>query len=91
MYSKKSDFSQQRPNRFASLAKKRELAHETEKRRQEEKKEFEQKNKVQADYKTRGLDFCPFCGDKFNVGEKIPRILVHCGHTFCTECLSQLY
>jgi len=25
------------------------------------------------------------------VGERIPRILVHCGHTFCTECLQQLH
>lgn len=32
-----------------------------------------------------------FCGDNFNVGEKIPRILIHCGHTFCTECLSELH
>ncbi len=32
-----------------------------------------------------------FCGDKYNVGEKIPRILVHCGHTFCTECLTSLH
>lgn len=29
-----------------------------------------------------------FCGEKYNVGARIPRILVHCGHTFCTECLS---
>ena len=49
------------------------------------------KNLIQADYKTRGLDFCYYCGEKFNVGEKIPRILIHCGHTFCTECLSNLH
>lgn len=49
------------------------------------------KNLLQADYKTRGLDFCYYCGEKFNVGEKIPRILIHCGHTFCTECLSVLH
>lgn len=46
---------------------------------------------IQADYKIRGLDFCYYCGDKFNVGERIPRILIHCGHTFCTECLSVLH
>jgi hypothetical protein len=46
---------------------------------------------IQADYQNRGLDYCYFCGDKFNVGERIPRILVHCGHTFCTECLSSLH
>jgi hypothetical protein len=49
------------------------------------------KNVLKGDYKTRGLDYCYFCGDKFNVGERIPRILVHCGHTFCTECLSELH
>lgn len=42
---------------------------------------------IQGDYKTRGLDFCYYCGDYFNVGDKIPRILIHSGHTYCTECL----
>lgn len=46
---------------------------------------------IQGDYKLRGLDYCYFCGDKFDIGEKIPRILIHCGHTFCTECLSTLH
>lgn len=46
---------------------------------------------IQGDYKTRGLDFCYHCGQHFNVGDKIPRILVHCGHTFCTECLQSLH
>ena len=58
----------------------------------DDKKESQKpKNLLQADYKTRGLDFCYYCGEKFNVGEKIPRILIHCGHTFCTECLSVLH
>ena len=57
-----------------------------------EKKNNEINSKIiQADYKTRGLDFCYYCGNRFNVGEKIPRILIHCGHTFCTECLSVLH
>ena len=43
------------------------------------------------DYEARGLDFCQFCGLKYNVGERIPRILVNCGHTFCTNCLNDLY
>ena len=34
------------------------------------------------------MDLCHFCGLKFNVGERIPRIIVGCGHTFCTSCLS---
>ena len=29
------------------------------------------------EYGTRGLDFCQFCGKKYNVGERIPRIMVH--------------
>ena len=44
--------------------------------------------KIKGDYNSRGLDVCHFCGLKFNVGERIPRIIVGCGHTFCTHCLS---
>lgn len=47
--------------------------------------------KIQGDYQSRKLHYCHFCGEKYNVGERIPRILVHCGHTFCTECLSHLH
>lgn len=50
-----------------------------------------QRPQILADYQSRKLDYCHFCGLKYNVGERIPRILVHCGHTFCTECLSQLH
>jgi len=44
--------------------------------------------KVHAAYSERGLDVCHFCGLHFNVGERIPRIIIGCGHTFCTSCLS---
>ena len=44
-----------------------------------------------VDYQSRNMDKCLFCGKNYNVGERIPRILVHCGHTFCTDCLSQLH
>jgi len=47
--------------------------------------------KIHGDYQSRKLHYCLFCGDKYNVGEKIPRILVHCGHTFCTSCLSSIH
>jgi RING-type zinc-finger len=47
--------------------------------------------KINGDYESRRMNCCLFCGEKYNVGERIPRILVHCGHTFCTECLSQLH
>lgn len=43
------------------------------------------------DYSTRHLDYCQYCAKKYNVGERIPRILVNCGHTFCTHCLSSLF
>ena len=46
---------------------------------------------MQLDYESRGLDICQFCGFKYNVGERIPRILVHCGHTLCTSCIQQLH
>lgn len=44
--------------------------------------------KIAGDYNSRCLDNCHFCGLKYNVGERIPRIIVGCGHTFCTSCLS---
>ena len=43
---------------------------------------------IYSDYQSRKLDYCHFCGEQYNVGARIPRILVHCGHTFCTECLT---
>lgn len=33
------------------------------------------------------MDICGVCKKKYNLGDRIPRILVHCGHTFCTSCL----
>ena len=40
--------------------------------------------KLMFDYSGRKLDLCGICHQKYNVGDKIPRILVNCGHTFCT-------
>ena len=80
--------SQTRSTKYLTLKEKRELQT---KLADDRKKAAAPKNLTQADYKTRGLDFCYFCGEKFNVGEKIPRILIHCGHTFCTECLTQIH
>ena len=48
-------------------------------------------NLMNLDYESRGLDICQFCALKYNVGERIPRILVHCGHTLCTNCIQQLH
>lgn len=71
-----------------SLRQKRE---EQKRLHQDELDARQPKDLLQADYKCRGLDYCYYCGCKFNVGEKIPRILIHCGHTFCTECLATLH
>merc|ERR1719284_2135404 len=46
---------------------------------------------MNLDYESRGLDICQFCAKRYNVGERIPRILVHCGHTLCTSCIQQLH
>ena len=40
-----------------------------------EKEKYIEKNMLE--YGARGLDFCQFCGKKYNVGERIPRIMVH--------------
>ena len=56
-----------------------------------EKKENQNDNKKKPkpffDYARRSLDICAVCKNKYNVGDRIPRILVNCGHTFCTSCL----
>lgn len=54
-------------------------------------KEEEFKSNNLNDYSKRSLDFCGVCKNKYNVGERIPRILVNCGHTFCTACLLRYY
>jgi hypothetical protein len=43
------------------------------------------------DYTSRRLNFCGVCKLTYNVGDRIPRILVNCGHTYCTNCLSKYY
>ncbi len=48
-------------------------------------------NIMKLDYESRGLDLCPFCGLKYNVGERIPRILVDGGHTLGTDCITSLH
>ena len=42
-------------------------------------------------YHERKLDICGVCKKKYNVGDRIPRILVNCGHTYCTSCLNNYY
>jgi hypothetical protein len=49
------------------------------------------RKKLVHDYSSRGLDICGVCKKKYNLGDRIPRILVHCGHTFCTSCLIKFH
>jgi hypothetical protein len=37
------------------------------------------------------LKSCVLCKEDFNFSERIPRILIHCGHTFCSSCLSNFH
>lgn len=46
---------------------------------------------IPIDYTTRRLDLCGVCKMVYNVGDRIPRILVNCGHTYCTSCLTLYY
>lgn len=39
------------------------------------------------DYSGRKLDICGVCHTKYNVASNKPRILIHCGHTFCSKCI----
>jgi hypothetical protein len=48
-------------------------------------------NPDSQNYKTRRLNFCGVCKLVYNVGDRIPRILVNCGHTYCTSCLTKYY
>jgi hypothetical protein len=48
-------------------------------------------NNLTLDYHSRGLDICGVCKLVYNVGDRIPRIIVNCGHTYCTNCLSKYY
>ena len=35
---------------------------------------------------------CGVCFEKFNTeGERVPRILTQCGHTYCSKCLSDIF
>ena len=40
-----------------------------------------------SSYHERKLDICGVCRKKYNVGDRIPRILVNCGHKYCISCL----
>ena len=33
---------------------------------------------------------CDICFESYNRSEKLPKILKHCGHTFCESCIGKL-
>lgn len=37
------------------------------------------------------LNDCVLCKQNYNFTDRIPRILVHCGHTICTACLKNFH
>ena len=37
------------------------------------------------------VDKCTLCRKEFNSKDRIPRIMIHCGHSFCTACLESFY
>ena len=48
-------------------------------------------DELKIDYESRKLNICGVCRLIYNVGDRIPRILVNCGHTWCTNCLTKYY
>ena len=34
---------------------------------------------------------CLLCRQDYTISDRLPRILIHCGHTFCTPCLTNFY
>jgi hypothetical protein len=36
-------------------------------------------------------DKCQLCKEDYDTLLHIPRIMIHCGHTFCTPCLTKFY
>lgn len=36
-------------------------------------------------------DRCELCRLPYDILHRIPRILIHCGHTFCTPCLEEFF
>jgi hypothetical protein len=45
----------------------------------------------QDTYTARRLNTCGVCKQIYNIGDRIPRIVVNCGHTYCTSCLLKYF
>jgi hypothetical protein len=37
------------------------------------------------------LKTCVLCKGDYNLNDRIPRIMIHCGHTFCSACLKNFH
>lgn len=33
---------------------------------------------------------CPFCAQLYDIGPRVPKIMINCGHTLCTSCIQQI-
>src|SRR4051794_26598880 len=40
--------------------------------------------------KSQGSTICPFCSSQYDETTHLPRVLVDCGHTICTQCLTNV-
>ncbi|CAD8203671.1 unnamed protein product [Paramecium octaurelia] len=61
---------------------------------------FEQSNNPSSEYLPKINEFlskllnqkqCVLCKNDYNMKDRLPRILIHCGHTICTACLTNFY
>jgi hypothetical protein len=61
---------------------------------------FQQATTTNTEYKEKIDEFvgkllnlkqCVLCRGDYNFSTRIPRILIHCGHTFCSSCLKNFY
>ena len=34
---------------------------------------------------------CDICFESYNRSEKLPKVLKHCGHTFCESCVGHMF
>lgn len=53
----------------------------------------EEKKKLAHEFAKKLLndEHCPICKQEYDLSEKVPKILVQCGHTICFKCLKQFY
>ena len=37
------------------------------------------------------METCVLCKNEYNFTNHLPRIMIHCGHTFCHDCIKKVY